>query len=120
MVARYQEQKIEGSPSQESLALMLANCALRDCADWPLVSWKLELDEVEVALAALDVTAAAFATALEVAMVDEAPEEADAEEDPLPVKPPVAPVAAILAVASSSVSHVRLVPALFTSGRAKH
>ncbi len=38
----------------------------------------------------------------------------------LPVIPPVAPVPAILACASACVSQVMLVPASFTSGKAKH
>lgn len=39
---------------------------------------------------------------------------------PEPVSPPVAPVAAILASASDSVSQVMLVPAEFTNGNATH
>jgi len=39
---------------------------------------------------------------------------------PVPASPPVAPVAAILASASASVSQVMLVPAELTSGSAKH
>lgn len=38
----------------------------------------------------------------------------------VPVSPPVAPVVAILASASASVSQVTLVPAEFTSGSATH
>jgi len=45
-------------------------------------------------------------------------EEDDEEEElPLPVTPPFAPVAAILAWASASVVHVTEVPALFTKGK---
>lgn len=39
---------------------------------------------------------------------------------PVPVSPPVAPVAAILASASAKVSQVMLVPAELTNGSAKH
>jgi len=43
-----------------------------------------------------------------------------AEADESPVRPPGAPVAAIRDWASSAVSQAMLVPALFTSGSAKH
>jgi len=52
---------------------------------------------------------------LELAGVD-----ALAEVDESPVTPPVAPVVAIRDWASAAVSQVILVPALFTSGNAKH
>lgn len=54
---------------------------------------------------------------------DDAPlSEAGAEAalDPDPVIPPVAPVAAIRALASACVVQVILVPALLTRGSAKH
>jgi hypothetical protein len=53
------------------------------------------------------------------ASAEEAVAVVDEDDAPLPVNPPVAPVAAIRASASSWVSHPMLVPALFTSGRAK-
>jgi len=76
-------------------------------------------DEVEVAeeLASLLLEAAAAGEAAGAA-AGEAAAAGAAAADPSPVRPPVAPVAAILESASAVVVQVMEVPALLTRGRA--
>ena len=63
-------------------------------------------------------------TPTRLARVDDEPDDAIVElcssTVPLPVKPPVAPAAAIRASASAVVVHASVVPREFTRGNAKH
>lgn len=92
--------------------MSLANCALRAWAFLPLSRWKsepllplplpVEGFEVVVVLSSLAVLAPVLGV----------------PADPLPVNPPVAPVAAMRASASAVVVQVIEVPAELTKGRA--
>jgi len=85
-----------------------------------LESAKEEVEEELEAALLLDVEEAGAA---EVATVAEAAAELEAGAAPeaeLPVRPPVAPVAAIRASASAVVVQAMEVPALLTKGRAAH
>lgn len=102
---------------QDELALSPANLRFSACASWPLASAKgFALGSAAGAGAGagagaaglLSVFAAGAATGVAGAAV------------PLPLMPPVAPVAAMRASASASVVHVSDVPSLLTSGRARH
>jgi len=102
-----------------------AKPALSFWAAWPLDSWKEDEEEEEeeeaeselsLVAGAEEATAGVAAAGVEIAGA----EEADEAVDPSPVKPPVAPVAAIRASASLWVAQVIEVPALLTKGRAAH
>jgi len=101
-----------------------AKPALSFWAAWPLDSWKEdeEEEEEEEAESELSLVAGAEEATAGVAAagVEIAGAEADEAVDPSPVKPPVAPVAAIRASASLWVAQVIEVPALLTKGRAAH
>lgn len=116
----------------ESPAPSEANERLSSCASGPFCRWKpLDGDAAADVAAGLDaapavtvrvvvrvtvvVTVLTLPSATAAGVGAELAAGAGAAE-PSPVRPPAAPVAAMRATASASVSHVRLVPALLTSG----
>jgi len=118
---------VQDSPAPSEANERLSSCASRPFCRWKLLDGETAPDVAAGLAAAPAVTVRVVVRVTVVVTVLTLPSATGAgvgaelaagagAAEPSPVRPPVAPVAAMRATASASVSHVRLVPALLTSG----